>query len=197
MNLKDEFVTRMSSVLKLPGPDQCDIDFLRTWLQSERGGQNFLMHSAAEATAWDFQQHHDLMAINKRSDRFAAWVANTLIPMYHNLLGHRIHGKIDDPSLGPRYWYDDGQFAILGNVICILLSSIIPSSSIVILFYLQSMRARLLLIIALSTLFSLTMSFVAQGRRYEVFAATAAFAAVLVVFVGGMTFVVGSQQQPA
>ncbi|OAL39793.1 hypothetical protein AYO20_00705 [Fonsecaea nubica] len=195
---KDQFVTHTSGVLKLPQPDRCDMDFLCTWLESERGGNNFLKkHSDAEARAWDPQQARDLMAVNKRRDRFAAWVGNTIMPLYHSKIGHRIHPRIDDGSIGPRYWYDDGHFAAVGNVICTVLSSVIPSISIVALYYIQNMLARLLVIIALSTLFSLIMSFVAQGRRYEVFAATTAFAAVQVVFVGGVNFVVGTQPQPA
>ncbi|KIW81389.1 hypothetical protein Z517_04414 [Fonsecaea pedrosoi CBS 271.37] len=193
-----QFVTQTSGVLKLPRPDRCDMDFLCTWLESERGGQNFLKkHSAAEARAWDPQQARDLMTVNKRRDRFAAWVSNTIMPIYHSKIGHRIHPRIDDGSIGPRYWYDDGHFAAVGNVICTVLSSVIPSISIVALYYIQNILARLLVIIALCTLFSLIMSFVAQGRRYEVFAATTAFAAVQVVFVGGVNFVVGTQPQPA
>lgn len=137
------------------------------------------------------------MAVNRRTDRFAAWVGNTLIPVYHRKLGHRIHQKKDDDILGPRYFYNDGLFVAIGNIACTVLSSIIPSTSIVILYYIQNMLVRLLVIVALSALFSLTMSFAAQGHRYEVFAATTAFAAVQVVFVGGANFVVATPPQPA
>ena len=190
----DEFVERTSKVHKLPEPDGCDIRFLRAWLESERGGQNFLKNCAAEGTAWDVPQSKDLMAVNKRDDRFAAWMANTIVPVYHRRLGHRIHERLDDAVLGPRYWYDDQRLAVVGNVICTVLSSAIPSSSIVVLYYIQNMPIRLVLIIALSTLFALVMSFVAHDRRYEVFAATTAFAAVQVVFVGGVNYVPGTQQ---
>jgi hypothetical protein len=178
----------------LSAPDSCDIDFLRIWLQSERGGDNFLMDSAAEATAWNEDQSHDLIALNKRTDRFAAWVANSIMPTYHRKIGHRIHAKLDDFSLGPRYWFDIRTFALMGNILCTFLASILPSSSIVILYFVESMRTRLLITVAFSTLFSLVMSIVAPGRRYEIFAATTAFAAVQVVFVGGVNVVVGSQQ---
>ncbi|EXJ86848.1 hypothetical protein A1O3_03802 [Capronia epimyces CBS 606.96] len=183
-----EFLSRTAAVMRTGNPDSCDLDFLRRWLQNEKGGNNFLKLSAnAEATAWDENQTGDLMALRKRSDRFAAWVANALLPFYHNCLGHRWQKRIDDDSLGPYYAYDDKKLVVLGNVLCTILSTVIPSSSIIVLYFVQSMLSRLLLIIAFSSLFSLIMGFVAQGRRYEIFAATIAFAAVQVVFVGGVT----------
>jgi len=182
-----EFVSRTAGVLKLGSPDACDIDFLRGWLQSAKGGDNFLMSASAEATAWDTKHSCDLVALNKRPDRFAAWVANALLPFYHRRLGYRLQKRVDDDALGPYYVYDDKKLVFLGNVLCTILSTMIPSSSILVLYYVQSMLSRLLLIIGFSSLFSLIMGFVAQGRRYEIFAATIAFAAVQVVFVGGFT----------
>jgi hypothetical protein len=174
--------------MRFGSPDSCDINFLRRWLRNEKCGNNFLKLSAhAEATAWDDTHEGDLMALNKRPDRFAAWVANDIIPTYHRLLGHRWQRRIDDDSLGSYYAYDDKKLVALGNVLCTILSTVIPSSSILVLYYVKSMLSRLLLIIAFSSLFSLIMGFVAQGRRHEIFAATIAFAAVQVVFVGGVT----------
>ncbi|KAJ9604652.1 hypothetical protein H2200_010766 [Cladophialophora chaetospira] len=184
----DEFVTRTASVMRLGSPDSCDINFLRGWLQNEKCGDNFLKMSAtAEATAWDANHTDDLMSLNKRPDRFAAWVANQLVPVYHRLFGHRWQKRIDDDSLGSYYAYDDQKMAMLGNVLCTVLSTLIPSSSILVLYYVKNMLTRLLLIIGFSSLFSFVMGFVARGHRYEIFAATLAFAAVQVVFVGGVT----------
>lgn len=174
--------------MKLGSPDSCDIDFLRAWLENEKGGNNFLKLSAgAEATAWDVDYAGDLITLNKRSDRFAAWVANVLVPLYHERLGHRLQRRRDDDFLGPYYAYDDKKLAIFGNVLCTVLSTVVPSSSILVLYYVKNVLYRLLLIIGFSSLFSLIMGFVAQGRRYEIFATTIAFAAVQVVFVGSVT----------
>lgn len=174
--------------MRLGSPDSCDIDFLRSWLENEKCGNNFLKLSAnTEATAWDATHTGDLVALHRRTDRFAAWVANAVVPFYHRRLGHRLQKRIDDDHLGSYYAYDDNKLVIFGNVLCTALSTMIPSSSILVLYYVRSMLSRLLLIIGFSSLFSLIMGFVAQGKRYEIFAATIAFAAVQVVFVGGVT----------
>ena len=54
-----------------------------------------------------------------------------------------------------------------------------------VLCLLKSMLARLSVITAMSFAFAVVMTFIVQGRRVEVFAATTAFAAVQVVFLGG------------
>lgn len=185
-------MSRTAAVLRLGSPDPCDVDFLRDWLENEKYGNNFLKESAAaEATAWDPDFSADLMALNRRSDRFAAFVANNLLPSYHRGLGHRFHRKAENGPLGLFYIYHDHKFGILANILCTTLSAVIPSSSILVLYYVQSMLARLLLILGFSSLFSFIMGVITQGKRYEIFAATTAFAAVLVVFVGGVTVVPG------
>jgi hypothetical protein len=184
----DEFVSRTAAVLRLGSPDSCDIKFLRSWLQNEKCGNNFLKSSArAEARAWDDDHTEDLITLVKREDRFVAWIANNIVPIYHAILGHRWQKRIEDDALGIYYAYDDKRVLLLGNLLCTVLSMMIPSSSILILYYVKSMVSRLLLIVAFSSLFSLVMGFVAQGRRCEMFTATVAFAAVQVVFVGGVT----------
>jgi hypothetical protein len=187
-NRVDEFISRTASVLRLGNPDSCDIKFLRSWIQNEKYGNDFLKRSSnAEARAWDDSHENDLMALSKREDRFVAWIANNIVPIYHTIFGHRWQKRIEDDALGVYYAYDDKKLLVFGNLLCTILSMMIPSSSILVLYYVESMVSRLLLIIAFSSLFSLVMGFVAQGRRYEMFTATVAFAAVQVVFVGGVT----------
>jgi hypothetical protein len=66
-----------------------------------------------------------------------------------------------------------------------ILSSLIPTVSIYALYFLESLIMRLAVITAMSFIFSFVMTVVIQGRRADVFAATTAFAAVQVVFLGG------------
>ena len=67
-----------------------------------------------------------------------------------------------------------------------LLASLLPVLSIFVLYYLERMLWRLVAITFFSLIFSVVMTFVVQGRRYDSFAATTAFAAVQVGFVGGI-----------
>ena len=71
------------------------------------------------------------------------------------------------------------------RVVAVVLSSILPVLSIVILYYVQSMDIHIGLIIIFSILFSAVVALVTDARNVEVMAATAAYAAVLVVFMSG------------
>ena len=73
----------------------------------------------------------------------------------------------------------------VGTGICMLLSALVPAVSIFTLYFLRSTVARLAAITAMSFVFSLLMTFVIRASRGETFAATTAFAAVQVVFLGG------------
>ena len=66
-----------------------------------------------------------------------------------------------------------------------MLSSILPILSTVILYYVHSTNVHIGLIIVFSTLFSGVVALVSDARNVEVMAATAAYAAVMVVFVSG------------
>ena len=75
---------------------------------------------------------------------------------------------------------------------CLVLSSIIPTLSIFLLYYIQRMLTRLVIIAVMSFIFSMIMMVIVGGRRADVYAASTAFAAVQVVFVGGINGVANS-----
>lgn len=100
------------------------------------------------------------------------------------------------------------------NAISTLLSALLPSTSIFLLYFLSSPVARLAAIMLFTTVFSSVLSTVTKARRADVFAATTAlvvrsllsathaadafrltrFAAVQAVFVGGSGLCPSQQQ---
>lgn len=73
-----------------------------------------------------------------------------------------------------------------------VLSSVIPITSIFALHFAKSMVARLAVITTMSFIFPFVMMAIVRGRRVEVFAATTAFAAVQIVFVDKVSLVSSS-----
>jgi len=107
-----------------------------------------------------------------------------IVPWYHRHIGHQ---KDPDPT---QEWntvweYDRKIFVAIGNTICMILSSMIPITSIYTLYFLRSAMIRLAVITVMSFVFSVVMTVIVHGRRVDIFAATTAFAAVQVVFVTG------------
>ena len=82
-------------------------------------------------------------------------------------------------------FFSDDRVRKTTRFIAIILSSILPILSIVILYNVHSTAIRIGLIIVFSTLFSGVVASVSDARNVEIMAATAAYAAVLVVFVSG------------
>lgn len=180
---------KVARILELDQADDASRNFLTQWLSDEQGGDHFLAGAGIEANVWDKDNKDDLVAVCRRRDAFATWLGNSLRPSYHRRFGQRFRKPVNKERLGSIWHYKDDTFVFVGNVICMLLSSLIPTSSIFVLYYIDSTSTRLLAITLFSFLFSILMTFVVRGRRYDVFAATMAFAAVQVVFVGGTTIV--------
>lgn len=143
-----------------------------------------------EAEPWEESSSKDLVALYPRRehDQFAQYLSDQIVPWYHRHIGHwrkpECAGEWDTFSE-----YDSKVFVAIGNTICMVLSSLIPTASIYALYFLHSTITRLAVIAAMSFVFSFVMTVIVQGRRADVFAATTAFAAVQVVFVGGFTIV--------
>jgi hypothetical protein len=70
--------------------------------------------------------------------------------------------------------YDDMYFSTIARIANVLLSIILPSSTMVGLYLIKSMAARLGAVMAFSTLFSLVLAIFTNARPVEIFTATAA-----------------------
>ena len=147
-----------------------------------------------EAGPWEPEFSSDLVVLNTtdQADPFSRYLSDRIAPWCHHYIRKYHRMTTNDKGWCGFSEYSNESFVTIGNAICMILSSVIPTASIFALYFVQSMIARLLVITAMSCLFSLIMTVIVQGNRVEVFATTTAFAAVLVVFVGGVTIIPSS-----
>jgi hypothetical protein len=61
--------------------------------------------------------------------------------------------------------YKSELFVVLGNIICMILSALVPSPSIIYLYFVSSVIARLAVVFGMSFLLSFVMTVVVQGCR--------------------------------
>lgn len=80
--------------------------------------------------------------------------------------------------------YSDTKIHTLFDLLATVISSLLLISSIVVIYYASSTQARLGIAAAFTFVFSFCLALISQGKRIEIFAATIAFAAVQVVFIG-------------
>ncbi|KAG0650167.1 hypothetical protein D0Z07_2935 [Hyphodiscus hymeniophilus] len=89
------------------------------------------------------------------------------------------------------FLYRDTYFHRIANILGTLVSSLIPIAAIIILSFVRNMTARLGIVCAFTAVFSICLGLVTEAKRFENFAATAAFASVQVVFVGSTNWNMG------
>lgn len=112
--------------------------------------------------------------------------------VYHEHVG----SKLQEPMSAGEAWDAEGKHLHMNhypekyittgmNVLTTVISSMTPAIAALILFFIKKPLTRMVVIIASTFIFSLAMLMMARPTRAECFMATAGFAAVLVVFVGG------------
>lgn len=145
-----------------------------------------------EHTTWDEKNQHDLVSLASdygNKDALSKFIDKLVREVYHKHLGHRLHDPVsaleafgnDQP--GSMFYYSDRKITTTIDALTTILSSALPALSAFGLFFIEDPLAKLLAIVACTFLFSSVVTLVAKATRAECFGATAAFAAVLVVFV--------------
>jgi hypothetical protein len=186
----DEALLQTAEIKALGRPQTWAYDYLKEWFARPLGGNNFLR--GVEADAWRPEYVPDLVVLSHSSkdrDHFAQFLSDTFLPSFHRRIGRKFKSPIPESKVYGTWEYKQKIFVVLGDVICMILSALVPSISIFVLSFLNNMVARLTVITAMSFAFSVIMTLIVQGRRVDVFAATTAFAAVQVVFLGGQNFI--------
>jgi hypothetical protein len=181
----DSTLLRTARINSLEKAPRDSFELLQRWYDEEEGGDNFLQ--GIEASVFrDESIRPDLLSVNKRrgrDDAIAVFIADKAVPLYDRILGWRFHRSLSATAFHDVREYHMQTLLLVGNVVCMVLSAVLPALAIMVLYNVKSMVARLVAIILMSLVFSLVMTVIAQ-RKADVFMSTTAFAAVLVVFVG-------------
>ncbi|KAK5046660.1 hypothetical protein LTR84_007421 [Exophiala bonariae] len=116
----------------------------------------------------------DLISVNGVHDFDTAskWLIRLFLEPYHRFFGHR--RKEANNADAELYHYDNAHLEIPANIISIVLSSVLPVLSIVVLYIVRNMPTRLGLVALFTAAFSLSVAVLTKARRVDVFTATAA-----------------------
>lgn len=182
----DDSLIRVAQVYGLGMPHSNSLIFLRKWLQSSEHGDEFLQ--GYEGDPWEPECQRDLLVLfDESSGDGLALVLSRLGTLWHWAFGHRLKPEADLEAGFGRVWeYKHKAFARFGDALCVFVSFMLPSMSTFVLFYVNDMVYRLGLMTCFLFVLAVLMMFVLECRRVEVFAATAANAAVQVVFLQGV-----------
>ncbi|OAL22190.1 hypothetical protein AYO22_07234 [Fonsecaea multimorphosa] len=187
----DDLLLQVSRLDALGPADNSQLDALRGWLQDPKGGahgpkgRTFLQKS--EARLWEQEEGSTFISVGPtqgEKDIFTKVISWILLSVVHKYLGFwRIAGRPIDAEAG-MYSYSDSQLLRTGTLVATVLSSTIPVLSIFVLFIVKNTYGRIGIAAGFTAVFSAVLAAFSSARRVEIFAATATFAAVEVVFIG-------------
>ncbi|TGJ86842.1 hypothetical protein E0Z10_g1880 [Xylaria hypoxylon] len=166
-------------VLALRSPHKKMLGDLREWMRRPTLGHVTIL--SWDWRTWEVYDGDDLITFeNSTMDRFTSLVTYTIVDVYHNLIGRYIHRA----AHGHTVTYTHRSIARFTQAFTVLIACTLPVAAIVILYIVENTATRLGIIAILTGLFSTSMSLLTMASLQEIFSATAAFAAVLVFFLG-------------
>ncbi|KAI1462159.1 hypothetical protein F4805DRAFT_412270 [Annulohypoxylon moriforme] len=123
--------------------------------------------------------YRDLVALERKSsDPMTSFLAK-LFAKFFQTEEDRLHTQ---GNLG---FFSTDRIRGLVRILAVIISSLLPVLSIVVLYFIRSQLVRLYTIVIFSTLCSLVLTLLTDARNIEIIAGTAAYAAVQVVFISG------------
>jgi hypothetical protein len=153
-----------------------------------------------EFETWEEEHFLDLTSLaghHAEKDVFSRFIDKIVGSGYHKLIGHKLIGhKFHDPVSVVEAWgsagkrkpiinYPDKYLTPGVDTLSTIAASTLPTVAAFAIYFIHNQVYRMAAIVGCTFLFSATLTLIARPRRVEVFTASAAFAAVLVVFVGG------------
>lgn len=191
MLYSDDVLIQQTTLAQISNPSKHDADIMQNWyLRHDLGGQMGLLRGAdryiyGQGRLKVSEHRSDLIAINGSTSDYdtathwleAKFVSNQQpgcpimltfqIPHWHDKFWSRSHPGIRT--------YPEKLLETITSVLSTILSSLLPVVSIVVLYLVQSMPARLGIIATFTAGFSVVLSIITSATRSENFAATAAY----------------------
>ncbi|KAF2119411.1 hypothetical protein BDV96DRAFT_567521 [Lophiotrema nucula] len=173
----NEALIQASTVARMEKADKWDVKYIQTFLMTGSMAQSPLV--GLDDTTWgsldspDDFSHQDLVALRPRrlEDPFSNWLARNAVARLPDSVFRRFIKP--SPTYGVMGIEDSSVFRLTAWITSVV-ASLIPILSIIVLWTVRSMVARLGIIAAFNLLFSTCLSTFTNAKRAEVFAVTAA-----------------------
>ncbi|CAG7555220.1 unnamed protein product [Fusarium equiseti] len=180
-----EYIAELS---KLPSPQKSQLEALQDWLTDPKGGDNFTAKmGGTELYTWkpkDVTKYISLRKPAEDSDPFTKFMMDVMARIFHRIFNQKIKtGRIVDVE-SELTSYSDSNLIKASNLVAVMVSSALPVLTIFVLNSLPSTTLRLGLTVLFTVVFAVVLELFTSAKRIEIFAATATFAAVEVVFIG-------------
>ncbi|KAH6630608.1 hypothetical protein B0J18DRAFT_421686 [Chaetomium sp. MPI-SDFR-AT-0129] len=181
----NSLLLQVAQLSRIDSPEKQELGLLQAWLRDSRGGKNFL--DGVEAETWTDPEESNYISVGPpppEKDIFSSFLRGVLLQIFHFLCGERFKiGRVVDEESGIRS-YDDSRIDKASSMITVILASVLPVLAIFVLNSLSTTNARIGTIVGFTAAFATILAVFSSAKRAEIFAATATFAAIEVVYVG-------------
>ncbi|KAH7400167.1 hypothetical protein BKA64DRAFT_476330 [Cadophora sp. MPI-SDFR-AT-0126] len=162
------------SILKMIRPHHRTVEAFQSWMDGEADGRGVAVVTGLSANR--LHDQNDLISLRPSQEQ--DWMTR-FVRRYFRVLF--VEGKVE----GSLAHFSETRIAYAVAVLSILLAAILLVGAIVNLYLVRNVLTRLGLVGVYTAAFSASVGILTNARRAELFASTAAYAAVLVVFVSG------------
>ena len=180
-------------MLRLHPANDLDLRTLRTYLGRCRDKDPVFLQGY-EGDTWDEQHEGDLTSLTDRyhnKDMLSRLIDRHCLPWYDRVRGSKRRDPValaeawagqEKPDI--KLWnYSDTTVSLVVGTIGTALAPLLPMAATLALYFVDRQLTKILLTMLFTLLFSLALTLLTRHRPVDKFIATAAFAAVLVVFV--------------
>ncbi|KAF2177467.1 hypothetical protein K469DRAFT_807666 [Zopfia rhizophila CBS 207.26] len=182
----NETLLQVAQVHSLERPHREDISRFREWTMTVKDltrQTGFL--TGAENLTWN--DDDDLITVRPKleKDLFQDFITYRLLNVYNAIFGrHETKRQRDGRTL---IIYSESRIAQVSAFVGTITAATLPSVAVLLLYFIKNTVTRLYVLIGLTAAFAIAVKYLASGKTNQVFGATAAFVAVMVVFVGSPT----------
>ncbi|OJJ70189.1 hypothetical protein ASPBRDRAFT_32063 [Aspergillus brasiliensis CBS 101740] len=180
LNEYNTALLQQSQLLRFSKPETDDLEVLQDWLSREQSEKKLLYPE----NQWIGNNAKDLVALHSRhdsTDKFTRLVYTRVIPLFHKWLGYRNTARKDIEA--GVWYYDNQRIRSWTYVVSLLISALLPATSVVALYFIQQTAAKFIVIFVYNVIFVLVMGLMVKAKRVEIFATAAAFAAIQVTIL--------------
>ena len=148
-------------------PTKRELAFLQEWLDSPAGGNSFLRDR--EGTIYSNSNASDFVSLQLselEGDPFTSFLNGRLLDLYHRTWGDR-------KTTGAAYReYGADKIDRLSKIIASVIGSVLPTITILVLFFVHPMLNRIAVMIVFTAVFSVTLALFTDVTKVDIFTAT-------------------------
>lgn len=188
LTIADASIRQWKEIQNIQSPTAMNLMHIKDWMLRAKSPLE-----GTDSRPWRRSSDSELMVLSPDADKLDNWLCKYLAPAWHRVAGERLHrrraqrlrqGSGDtEEAQDIVFGYEEAAFVLIGDIVCVVLSTVLLISAVIGLYYINTMLNRLIFVAVFTLLFAGVLMFVANCRRVDVFGATAAFCAVLVVFI--------------